>query len=108
MAVIVVGVLWIAMIVSVVIMRVAVRLRRVHGVAMVVRWAGRRIVLMLMRLCVAMGMAAGFRRRRVMIGLLAAAVVFVLVAHASVPVDGSAICSSMSLRTPLMWASAAE
>ena len=101
MAVIIVSVLWIAMI-----MRVAVRLRGFHGMAMVVRLAGRRFVLM--RLRVVMNMVAGFRRRRVMVVLVAAAIVFVLVAHASVPVDGSAICSSMSLRTPLMWASAAE
>ncbi|NYE62053.1 hypothetical protein FHW58_003260 [Duganella sp. 1224] len=35
-------------------------------------------------------------------------VVIVVLAHASVPVEGSAICSSISLSTPLMWASAAE
>jgi cytochrome c oxidase assembly protein Cox11 len=35
-------------------------------------------------------------------------VVIVVLAHASVPVEGSAICSSISLRTPLIWASAAE
>lgn len=36
-----------------------------------------------------------------------AAVVMVL-AHASLPLEGSAICSSISLRTSLIWASAAE
>jgi len=35
-------------------------------------------------------------------------VVIVVLAHASVPVEGSAICSSISLRTPVIWASAAE
>ncbi len=35
-------------------------------------------------------------------------VVIVVLAHASVPVEGSAICSSISLSTPLIWASAAE
>jgi hypothetical protein len=34
--------------------------------------------------------------------------VLVVMAHASLPFAGSAICSSISLRTPLMWASAAE
>jgi hypothetical protein len=34
--------------------------------------------------------------------------VIVVLAHASVPVEGSAICSSISLSTPLIWASAAE
>ena len=40
--------------------------------------------------------------------LMVIMVVIVLLAHASVPVEGSAICSSISLSTPLMWASAAE
>ena len=106
MAVIIVSMLWIAMIVIAMIMRLAVWLRGFLGVVMLVRWAGRCVVLM--RMCVAMSMVAGVRRRRVMIVLVAVAIVFVLVAHASVPVDGSAICSSMSLRTSLMWASAAE
>ena len=35
-------------------------------------------------------------------------IVVVVLAHASVPVEGSAICSSISLSTPLIWASAAE
>jgi cytochrome c oxidase assembly protein Cox11 len=35
-------------------------------------------------------------------------VVIVVLAHASVPLEGSAICSSISLSTPLIWASAAE
>jgi hypothetical protein len=35
-------------------------------------------------------------------------VMIVVLAHASVPVEGSAICSSISLSTPLIWASAAE
>lgn len=34
--------------------------------------------------------------------------VVVVVAHASLPFAGSAMCSSISLSTPLMWASAAE
>lgn len=33
-------------------------------------------------------------------------VVIVVLAHASFPVEGSAICSSISLSTPLIWASA--
>lgn len=36
------------------------------------------------------------------------AVMIVVLAHASFPLVGSAICSSMSPSTPLMWASAAE
>ena len=36
------------------------------------------------------------------------AAVVVMLAHASFPFDGSAICSSISLRTSLIWASAAE
>ena len=35
-------------------------------------------------------------------------VVIVMLAHASFPVEGSAICSSISLSTPVIWASAAE
>jgi cytochrome c oxidase assembly protein Cox11 len=35
-------------------------------------------------------------------------VVIVVLAHASVPLEGSAICSSISFSTPLIWASAAE
>jgi hypothetical protein len=35
-------------------------------------------------------------------------VMIVVLAHASVPVEGSAICSSISLSTPLIWASAVE
>jgi hypothetical protein len=35
-------------------------------------------------------------------------VVMVVLAHASFPVEGSAICSSISWSTPLIWASAAE
>jgi hypothetical protein len=35
-------------------------------------------------------------------------VVIVVFAHASFPLEGSAICSSISLSTPLIWASAAE
>ena len=38
----------------------------------------------------------------------AVAAVVVMLAHASFPFDGSAICSSISLRTSLIWASAAE
>ena len=34
--------------------------------------------------------------------------VVVVLAHASLPLEGSAICSSISLRTSLIWASAAE
>ena len=47
---------------------------------------------------------------RVCMCVIVAAVrrLLVLVFHASFPVDGSAMCSSMSLSTPLMWASAAE
>ena len=36
------------------------------------------------------------------------ALVVVVLAHASFPFDGSAICSSISFSTPLIWASAAE
>jgi hypothetical protein len=36
------------------------------------------------------------------------AMVVVVLAHASFPFEGSAICSSISFSTPLMWASAAE
>ena len=35
-------------------------------------------------------------------------VVIVVFAHASFPLEGSAICSSISFSTPLIWASAAE
>jgi hypothetical protein len=35
-------------------------------------------------------------------------VMIVVLAHASFPLEGSAICSSISLRTPVIWASAAE
>ncbi len=41
-------------------------------------------------------------------GVAAVAAVVVMLAHASFPFDGSAICSSISLRTSLIWASAAE
>jgi hypothetical protein len=44
----------------------------------------------------------------VIVMIVVMVVVIVVLAHASVPVEGSAICSSISLRTPLMWASAAE
>ena len=43
----------------------------------------------------------------VAIVITVAGVVMVL-AHASLPLEGSAICSSISLRTSLIWASAAE
>ena len=43
-----------------------------------------------------------------MIVVVIVVVVIVVLAHASVPVEGSAICSSISLSTPLIWASAAE
>lgn len=33
-------------------------------------------------------------------------IVIVVLAHASFPLEGSAICSSISLSTPLIWASA--
>jgi hypothetical protein len=44
----------------------------------------------------------------VVIMVVVMVVVVVVLAHASVPVAGSAICSSISLSTPLIWASAAE
>jgi hypothetical protein len=44
----------------------------------------------------------------VIVMIVVMVVVIVVLAHASVPVEGSAICSSISLSTPLIWASAAE
>jgi hypothetical protein len=44
----------------------------------------------------------------IMVVIMMVVVVVVVLAHASVPVAGSAICSSISLSTPLIWASAAE
>jgi hypothetical protein len=43
-----------------------------------------------------------------MIGVAGVALVVVVLAHASLPLEGSAICSSISFSTPLIWASAAE
>ncbi|RZT08348.1 hypothetical protein EV582_0380 [Duganella sp. BK701] len=44
----------------------------------------------------------------VIVMIVVMVVMIVVLAHASVPVEGSAICSSISLSTPLIWASAAE
>jgi hypothetical protein len=51
-----------------------------------------------------------FRRVVVAVIMVVAlmAVVVVVLAHASFPFEGSAICSSISFSTPLIWASAAE
>jgi len=61
---------------------------------------------------VAVGMAVAMIVAVVMAVIVVMIVVMVIVvvvlAHASVPVEGSAICSSISLSTPLIWASAAE
>lgn len=57
------------------------------------------LMLMLMLVLVVVAIVA--------IVITVAGVVMVL-AHASLPVEGSAICSSISLRTSLIWASAAE
>lgn len=57
------------------------------------------IVTMLMLVLVVVAIVA--------IVITVAGVVMVL-AHASLPLEGSAICSSISLRTSLIWASAAE
>lgn len=59
---------------------------------------------------VAVGMAVAMIVAVVMavIVVMVMVIVVVVLAHASVPVEGSAICSSISLSTPLIWASAAE
>ena len=71
---------------------------------------------MVMAVAVIMSMvvAVAFRRRLggrvamlVIMVVVAMAVMVVVLAHASFPLAGSAICSSISPRTPLMWASAA-
>ncbi len=56
----------------------------------------------------AVGMAVIMSVVMVMMVVVIMVVVIVVLAHASVPVEGSAICSSISLSTPLIWASAAE
>ena len=65
------------------------------AVAMMVVMSVRVFVVVLMRVPVVMSVV-----------MMMVIVVIVVLAHASVPVDGSAICSSISLRTPLIWASA--
>jgi hypothetical protein len=63
------------------------------------------MVVMAVTMAVVVSMIAVRVGRMVMVIMM---VVVVVLAHASVPVEGSAICSSISLRTPLIWASAAE
>ncbi|NVM78007.1 putative membrane protein [Duganella sp. SG902] len=55
-----------------------------------------------------MVMAVGMAVIMSVVMIVIMVVVIVVLAHASVPVEGSAICSSISLSTPLIWASAAE
>ena len=63
------------------------------GVAVIVSMIGvRAVILMIVVVMVVAGVAG----------------VVMMLAHASFPFDGSAICSSISLRTSLIWASAAE
>lgn len=63
------------------------------------------MVVMAVAVCVAMVMGP-------MAGMIVFVFVFVIVivfvGHWSIPVAGSAMCSSMSASTPLMWASAVE
>ena len=73
-------------------------------VVMAARCPGRRrmaVVVIVMVVAVVIMMI-------VAVVIMVVMIVVVVLAHASVPVEGSAICSSISLRTPLMWASAAE
>lgn len=66
-------------------------------------------VIVIVRMSVAVVIVAMFVVR-VVVAVIVAMVVMVVVvlAHASFPFEGSAICSSISFSTPLMWASAAE
>ncbi len=70
-----------------------------------------------MGVIVSMVMAVAFRRRLgggvivampVIVIVVVMAVMIVVLAHASFPLAGSAICSSISFRTSLICASAAE
>lgn len=72
------------------------------GVAVIVCMAVAMVIVAMVVVRVAMTAVA------LMSGVAGMALVIVVLAHASFPLKGSAICSSISFSTPLIWASAAE